>query len=309
MKTKNNSQKIVSAKIVAKLVELANRYVVPFVKINVPGKYTAKEMADEVDSLGNKLFYKFDYDNSEVQELVVRIADDDFSQSELAELGFSPKIKLTLICEKVFFAIAKYERLAGIKLANVAKFVVGEPETLYETERAKVVLFDYAKKRILTKTKTITIISDCLAIYLNKKNNYAFCLKINGKWINVLNRVGYFNLAETIERAKRIITYKSTKSGAETYIAKKADAYADFARMILEEFRAMDKATKPKQPTMPSRLPKQREVPKHNPQPRAINVAVVMPMCGNKPMHRKARRAHRQSKANAKKRDGVNQPF
>ena len=145
MKTKNNSQKIVSAKILAKLVELANRYVVPFVKINVPGKYTAKEMADEVDSLGNKLFYKFDYDNSEVQELVVRITDDDFSQSELAELGFSPKIKLTLICEKVFFAIAKYERLAGIKLANVAKFVIGEPATIYETERAKVMLFDKAK--------------------------------------------------------------------------------------------------------------------------------------------------------------------
>lgn len=242
MKTKNNSQKIVSAKILAKLVEQANKYVVPFVKINAPGKYTAKEMATEVDSLGNKLFYKFDYDNSEVQELVVRIADDDFSQSELAELGFSPKIKLTLICEKVFLAIAKYERLAGIKLANVAKFVVGEPETLYETERAKVVLFDYAKQKIVTKTKTLTIISDCLAIYLNKKDYYAFCLKINGKWINVLNRVGYFDLAETIERAKKIITYKSTKSGAETYIAQKADAYADFARMILEEFRAMEQS-------------------------------------------------------------------
>lgn len=113
MKAKNNSQKIVSAKIVAKLVELANRYVVPFVKINAPGKYTAKEMATEVDSLGNKLFYKFDYDNSEVQELVVRITDDDFSQSELAELGFSPKIKLTLICEKVFSQLPNMSDLPG----------------------------------------------------------------------------------------------------------------------------------------------------------------------------------------------------
>ena len=242
MKTKNNSQKIVSAKIVAKLVELANKYVVPCININAPGKYTAKEMADEVDSLGNKLFWRFDYDSSEVQELVVRIADDDFSQSELAELGFSPKIKLTLICEKVFFAIAKYERLAGIKLANVAKFVVGEPATIYETERAKVVLFDYAKQRIVTKTKTLTIISDCLAMYLLKKANYAFCLKINGKWIDVYHRVEYFDIAETIERAKKIITYESTKSGAEAYIAKKADAYADFARMILAEFRAMEQS-------------------------------------------------------------------
>ena len=78
MKTKNNSQKIVSAKIVAKLTELALKCVIPCITTSTPGKYTAKEMADEVDSLGNKLFYKFDYDNSEVQELVVRIADDDF---------------------------------------------------------------------------------------------------------------------------------------------------------------------------------------------------------------------------------------
>ena len=241
---KDKAQKMISAKILAKLLEQANKYVVPFVKINAPGKYTAKEMATEVDSLGNKLFWGFDYDNSEVQELVVRIADDDFSQSELAELGFSPKIKLTLICEKVFFAIAKYERLAGIRLADVAKFVIGEPATIYETERAKVVLFDYAKQRIVTKTKTITIISDSLAIYLNKKNYYAFCLKINGKWINVLNRVGYFDLAETIERAKKIITYERTKSGAENYIAQKNDAFADFARMILEEFRAIEQSNK-----------------------------------------------------------------
>lgn len=241
---KDKAQKMISAKIVAKLVEQANKYVVPFVKINAPGKYTAKEMADEVDSLGNKLFYKFDYDNSEVQELVVRIADDDFSQSELAELGFSPKIKLTLICEKVFLAIAKYERLAGVRGNNVAKFIIGEPETLYETERAKVVLFDYAKQKIVTKMKTITIISDSLAIYLNKKNYYAFCLKINGKWINVLNRVGYFDLAETIERAKKIITYERTKSGAENYIAQKNDAFADFAQMILEEFRAIEQSNK-----------------------------------------------------------------
>ena len=39
---KDKAQKMISAKIVAKLVELANRYVVPFVKINAPGKYTAK---------------------------------------------------------------------------------------------------------------------------------------------------------------------------------------------------------------------------------------------------------------------------
>ncbi|MEE0908472.1 MAG: hypothetical protein U0L43_09865, partial [Muribaculaceae bacterium] len=129
---KDKAQKMISAKIVAKLVELAAKFVIPCIKTSTPGKYTAKEMATEVDSLGNKLFYKFDYDNSEVQELVVRITDDDFSQSELADLGFSPKIKLTLICEKVFFAIAKYEQLAGLRSANRAKFVVGEPATIYE---------------------------------------------------------------------------------------------------------------------------------------------------------------------------------
>ena len=267
MKTKNNSQKIVSAKIVAKLVELANKYVVPFVKINVPGKYTAKELWQEKDSFGNKLWWHIDEEHNG-DELSVAVTAEDFTAEEIAEIGYEPKFRLQIKLENIFNAISKFEQLAGVRGDNVAKFVVGEPATIYETERAKVVLFDYAKQKIVTKTKTITIISDSLAIYLNKKNNYAFCLKINGKWINVLNRVGYFYFAEIIERAKKIITYERTKSGAEAYIAQKTDKYADFARMILAEFRAMGKATKPKQPTMPKRLPKQAA--RQRAMPRAI---------------------------------------
>ena len=120
---------------------------------------------------------------------------------------------------------------------------MGEPETLYETVRAKVVLFDYAKQKIVTKTKTITIISDSLAIYLHKKDYYAFCIKINGKWIYVYHRATCYDLAETIEMAKKIITYDSTKSGAEAYIAKNTNAYADYARMILAELEAMKQIT------------------------------------------------------------------
>lgn len=241
MKTKNNSQKIVSAKIVAKLVEQANKYVVPFVKINAPGKYTAKEIWEGKDSFGNNLWWSIDEEHNG-DELSVAVTAEDFTAEEMAILGYVPKFRLQIKLEKIFYAISKYEQLAGVRGNNVAKFVVGEPTKVYETERAKVVLFDYAKQRIVTKTKTLTIISDSLAIYLNKKDYYAFCLKINGKWINVLNRVGYFDLAETIERAKKIITYERTKSGAEAYIAQKNDKYADYARMILTELLAMEQS-------------------------------------------------------------------
>ena len=243
MKTKNNSHKIVSAKIVAKLVELANRYVVPHVQITVPGKYTAKEMADDVDSLGNKLFYKFDYDNSEVQELVVRIADDDFSQSELAELGFSPKIKLTLICEKVFFAIAKYERLAGIKLANVANFVVGEPETLYETERAKVVIYERKADTIVTKTKKITIISDTQAVYRQNKSWITLCLKINGKWfaVHTLSMEAY-DFETIVENVLKKYTIDNIRKGVKaTANSQVCNKFVEFCRIIQSELDAMDK--------------------------------------------------------------------
>lgn len=67
-------------------------------------------------------------------------------------------------------------------------------------------------------------------------------MKINGKWINVYNRVGYFDIAETIERAKKIITYERTKSGAQKYIDNNSDAYVDFARMILSELEAMEQS-------------------------------------------------------------------
>ena len=242
MKTKNNSQKIVSAKILAKLLELAAKCVIPCIKTSTPGKYTAKEIWEGKDSFGNNLWWSIDEEYNG-DELSVAVTAEDFTAEEMAILGYEPKFRLQIKLEKIFYAISKYEQLAGVRGNNVAKFVVGEPETLYENERAKVVLFDYAKQKIVTKTKTLTIISDSLAIYLLKKANYAFCLKINGKWIDVYHRVEYFDIAETIERAKKIITYESTKSGAEAYIAKNNDKYADFVRMILSELEAMEQST------------------------------------------------------------------
>ena len=242
MKAKNNSQKIVSAKILAKLLKIAAKCVIPCITTSTPGKYTAKEIWEGKDSFGNKLWWSIDEEHN-CDELSVAVTAEDFTAEEIAEIGYTPQCKVQFSYNRIFGIISKYEQLASVRGNNVAKFVIGEPETLYETERAKVVLFDYAKQKIVTKTKTITIISDSLAIYLLKKANYAFCLKINGKWIDVYHRVGYFDIAETIERAKKIITYESTKSGAEKYIAQNSDAYADFVQMILAELEAMEQSS------------------------------------------------------------------
>ena len=241
MKTKNNSQKIVSAKILAKLVELATKCVIPCITTSTPGKYTAKEIWEGKDSFGNNIWWSIDEEHNG-DELSVAITAEDFTAEEMAILGYEPNFRLQIKLEKIFYAISKYEQLASVRGNNVAKFVVGEPKTLYETERAKVVLFDYEKQKIVTKTKTITIISDSLAIYLHKKYFYAFCLKINGKWINVQNQLISYDIEETIERAKKRITYESTKSRAENYIAQNTDVFADFVQMILAEFRAMDQS-------------------------------------------------------------------
>ena len=211
MKTKNNAQKIVSAKIVAKLLELATKCVIPYIKTSTPGKYTAKEIWEGKDSFGNNLWWSIDEEHN-CDELSVDVTAEDFTAEEMAILGYVPKYRLQIKPEKIFYAISKYEQLAGVRGNNVAKFVVGEPETLYETVRAKVVLFDYAKQKIVTKTKTITIISDSLAIYLHKKDYYAFCIKINGKWIYVYHRATCYDLAETIEMAKKIITYDNKET-------------------------------------------------------------------------------------------------
>ena len=245
MKTKNNSQKIVSAKIVAKLVELAAKCVIPCIKTSTPGKYTAKEIWEGKDSFGNNIWWSIDEEHNG-DEISVAITAEDFTAEEMAILGYEPNFRLQIKLEKLFYAISKYEQLASVRGNNVAKFVVGEPATLYETERAKVVLFDYEKQKIVTKTKTITIISDSLAIYLHKKYFYAFCLKINGKWINVQNQLISYDIEETIERAKKRITYESTKSRAEKYIAQNTDSYADFVQMILAEFRAMEQSSEAK---------------------------------------------------------------
>ena len=242
---KDNAQKMISAKIAKKLVELANKYVVPCININMPGRYSASQLYNEKDAFGRKLCYSFDKDKCAKimpadNEFCVSVNASDFTAEEMEILGYEPKFRLQIKPDNIFYAISKFEQLAGLRSTDRAKFIIGEPETIYETERAKVVLFDYAKKKITTKTKTLTIISDSLAIYLNKKDYYAFCLKINGKWINVYNRVGYSDFDGTIERAKKIITYERTKSGAQKYIDNNSDAYADFAKLILSELEAME---------------------------------------------------------------------
>ena len=60
MKTKNNSQKIVSAKILAKLVELATKCVIPCITTSTPGKYTAEELWQGKDSFGNNVWWSID---------------------------------------------------------------------------------------------------------------------------------------------------------------------------------------------------------------------------------------------------------
>ena len=243
---KDNAQKMISAKIAKKLVELANKYVVPCININMPGRYSASQLYDEKDAYGRKLCYGFDKDKCAQimpadNEFCVSVNASDFTAEEMEILGYEPKFRLQIKPDNIFYAISKFEQLARLRSTDRAKFIIGEPETLYETERAKVVIYDNEKQKIVTKTKTLTIISDSLAIYLTRKKDYfAYCLKINGKWIEVYIALSYFDFNETIERAKKIITYDRLKAGTQKYIDNNSDAYADFSRMILSELDAME---------------------------------------------------------------------
>lgn len=244
MKTKNNSQKIVSAKILAKLLELAAKCVIPCIKTSTPGKYTAKEIWEGKDSFGNKLWWSIDEEHN-CDELSVTITAEDFTAEEMAILGYAPKFRLQLKLEKIFYAISKYERLAGIKLANVAKFVVGEPATIYETERAKVVIYEREADRIVTKTKKITIISDTQAVYRQDKKTITLCLKINGKWfaVHTLSMAAY-DFETIVENVLKKYTIDNIRAGVKATVANSQRYYAkfvEFCRLIQSELDAMDK--------------------------------------------------------------------
>lgn len=242
MKTKNNSQKIVSAKILVKLVEQANMYVVPFVKINAPGKYTAKELSEGKDSFGNKLWWSIDEDHNG-DELSVSVTAEDFTAEEMAILGYEPKFRLQIKLENIFYAISKYERLAGIKLADVAKFVVGEPATIYETERAKVVIYEREADRIVTKTKKLTIISDTQAVYRQDKKTITLCLKINGKWFAVHSLpMAAYDLDAIAEIVLKRYTIDNMRAGVKaTANSQVCNKFVEFCRLIQSELDAMDK--------------------------------------------------------------------
>ena len=241
--SKEKAQKMISAKIVAKLVELANKHVVPCIKIKAPGKYTAKEMANEVDSFGNKLYWGIDADKYVLPELEVTIGGSDFNEKELKELGYSPKFKLSIQNLMVFLAIAKYERLAGLRSANRAKFVVGEPATIYETERAKVTIYERESDTIVTKTKKITVISDTQAVYKQDKKTITLCLKINGKWFAVHSLPMESYYIETIVEyvLKRFTIDKMRARVKATANSQVCNKFVEFCRLIQSELDSMDK--------------------------------------------------------------------
>ena len=242
MKTKNNSQKIVSAKIVAKLVELANKYVVPCIKINAPGKYTAKELWEGKDSFGNNLWWSIDEEHNG-DELSVAVTAEDFTAEEMAILGYEPKFRLQIKLEKIFYAISKYEQLAGVRGNNVAKFVVGEPATIYETERAKVTIYERGADTIDTKTKKITIISDTQAVYRQDKETIALCLKINGKWfaVHTLSMEAY-DFETIVKIVLKRYTIDNIRKGVKaTANSQVCNKFVEFCRFIQSELDSMDK--------------------------------------------------------------------
>lgn len=242
MKTKNNSQKIVSAKILAKLLELATKCVIPCITTSTPGKYTAKELWQGKDSFGNNLWWNID-DEHNGDELSVTITAEDFTAEEMAILGYEPKLRLQIKLEKIFYAISKFEQLAGVSGNNAAKFVVGEPETLYETERAKVVIYEREADRIVTKTKKITIISDTQAVYKQDKKTIDLCLKINGKWFAVHSLpMAAYDLDVIAEIVlKRYTIYNIRKGVKATANSQVCNKFVEFCRLIQSELDSMDK--------------------------------------------------------------------
>ena len=242
MRTKNNSQKIVSAKILAKLLELATKCVIPCITTSTPGKYTAKELWQGKDSFGNNVWWNIDEEHKG-DELSVAVTAEDFTAEEMAILGYEPKYRLQIKPEKIFYAISKYEQLASVRGNNVANFVVGEPETLYETERAKVVIYEREADRIVTKTKKLTIISDTQAVYKQDKETITLCLKINGKWFAVHSLpMAAYDLDAIAEIVLKRYTIDNIRKGVKaTANSQVCNKFVEFCRIIQSELDAMDK--------------------------------------------------------------------
>ena len=241
MKTKNNSQKIVSAKILAKLLELATKCVIPCITTSTPGKYTAKEIWEGKDSFGNNVWWSIDEEHN-CDELSVAITAEDFTAEEMAILGYEPKLRLQIKLEKIFYAISKYEQLASVR-GNVAKFVVGEPATIYETERAKVVIYEREADTIDTKTKKLTIMSDTQAVYRQDKKTITLCLKINGKWFAVHSLpMAAYDLDAIAEIVLKRYTIDNIRKGVKaTANSQVCNKFVEFCRLIQSELDSMDK--------------------------------------------------------------------
>ena len=104
MKTKNNSQKIVSAKILAKLLELATKCVIPCITTSTPGKYTAKELWQGKDSFCNNVWWSIDEEHKG-DELSVAVTAEEFTAEEMEIIGYEPNYRLQIKVEKIIYDI------------------------------------------------------------------------------------------------------------------------------------------------------------------------------------------------------------
>lgn len=122
--------------------------------------------------------------------------------------------------------------------------MVGEPETLYETERAKVVIYEREADRIVTKTKKITIISDTQALCKLNKKLIALCLKINGKWFAVHSLpVAAYDFETIVENVLKKYTIDNMRAGVKaTANSQVCNKFVEFCRLIQSELDAMDKS-------------------------------------------------------------------
>ena len=125
----------------------------------------------------------------------------------------------------------------------MAKFVVGEPATIYETERAKVVIYEREADRIVTKTKKLTIISDTQSVYRQDKKTIALCLKINGKWfaVHTLSMAAY-DFETIVENVLKKYTIDNIRKGVKaTANSQVCNKFVEFCRIIQSELDEMDK--------------------------------------------------------------------
>lgn len=185
--------------VLEKLLEIAKTVAKYYVRVDKPGKYTAAQLYQRKNALGEKILILYDYD----MMCEHKVYQDCEQCLFVVEVG---TFKCSFPVQKLFEIVYRFEKICNVTQKNKVHFQFGEEE--YEVISEKAMYLDREGKAI-TRKKTLVKLSERVAIERDKKTKrYNMYYFFAGMWYLIATNYDesqYKAIKERIEKYENFL--------------------------------------------------------------------------------------------------------